>query len=439
MTHAKDLHISLISSLPEQERSQILASLTPDDAEALLYDWSFWARPKQLPPVGDWLVWLLYSGRGFGKTRTGAEWIIDRARNGPFAPIALIGQSVADVRDTMIEIGESSIMKISPPWFMPKYEPSKRRLTWPNGVIATTFSGDEPDQLRGPQHGTAWVDELAKFKYPKDTWDNLLFGLRIGDKPQICVTTTPRPIPLIVDLVKDPKTIAVKGSTKENSANLSPVFIDTVIKKYEGTRLGRQELDGDILTDVPGALWKLSQIEALRIRRLEPHHIKRIVVGVDPPGTTAECGIAVVAIGKDGKGYVLDDRSKAGTPAEWGAAVVAAFTHWQADCIVAETNQGGDMVAHTIRTIRDYQDNPIGRNLPIKQVRATRNKQTRAEPVSALYEQNRAHHVGAFAELETQMTTWMPGDDSPDRMDALVWAFTELFPLADEGETILFR
>ena len=437
--HAKDLHISLISSLPEQQRNQILAGLTPNEAEALLYDWEFWARPKQLPPAGDWLTWLLYSGRGFGKTRTGAEWVINRAKNGPYAPIALIGQSVADVRDTMIEIGESSIIKISPPWFMPKYEPSKRRLTWPNGVIATTFSGDEPDQLRGPQHGTAWVDELAKFKYPQDTWDNLLFGLRIGDKPQICVTTTPRPIPLVVDLVKDPKTVAVKGTTKENSANLSPVFIDTVIRKYEGTRLGRQELDGDILTDVPGALWKLSQIETLRIRRLEPHQIKRIVVGVDPPGTTADCGIVVVAIGKDGKGYVLDDRSRDGTPAEWGRAVVDAFTHWQADCIVAETNQGGDMVAHTIRTIRDYNDHPIGKNLPIKQVRATRSKHTRAEPVSALYEQNRAHHVGAFAELEMQMTTWLPGDESPDRMDALVWAFTELFPLADEGETILFR
>lgn len=339
----------------------------------------------------------------------------------------------------MIELGESSIIKISPPWFMPKYEPSKRRLTWPNGVVATTFSGDEPDQLRGPQHGTAWVDELAKFKYPQDTWDNLLFGLRIGDAPQICVTTTPRPIPLIINLIKDPMTVDVRGSTKENNANLSPIFIEKIIKPFEGTRLGRQELDGDVLTDVPGALWKLAQIEALRIKTIAPHQIKRIVIGVDPPGTTAECGIVVVAIDRNDKGYVLDDRSKAGTPAEWGSAVVDAFTHWQADCIVAETNQGGDMVAHTIKTIRDHNDRPVGRNLPIKQVRATRNKQTRAEPVSALYEQNRAHHVGAFAELETQMTNWVPGDDSPDRMDALVWAFTELFPLADEGDTIYFR
>lgn len=426
-------HISSLLSLPEAQRRKWLSSLSSDEAHGLIYDWTFWAREKQLPPAGDWLVWLIRSGRGFGKTRTGAEWVIDRARNGPYSPIALVGQSKADVRDTMIEIGESSIIKRSPPWFMPKYEPSKRRLTWPNGMVAIAYSGDEPDQLRGPQHGTAWVDELAKFKYPRETWDNLMFGLRVGDRPQVCVTTTPRPIQIILDLVKDANTVDVVGSSFENRGNLSAAFFDVVLKPYIGTRLGRQEVEGEILTDVPGALWRLSQIEALRARQAPA--LKRIVIGVDPPGSTAHCGIVVVGRDAADHGYVLDDCSIQGTPAEWALAVMAAYQRWQADCVVAEVNQGGDMVEHTLRTVRDKRDQPFGRFAHIKQVRATRGKLTRAEPVSALYEQNRAHHVGAFAELETQMTTWVAGEgESPDRMDALVWAFTELFPISESGE-----
>ena len=247
MIHAKSLHISSIASLPEQDRAAILAQLTDEEAEALIYDWPFWARPNQIAPPGDWLVWLLRSGRGFGKTRVGAEWVISRAKNGPYAPIALIGQTKADVRDTMIELGESCIIKRSPPWFMPAYEPSKRRLTWPNGMTATAFSGDDPDQLRGPQHGTVWMDELAKFMYPQDCWDNTMFGLRLGDKPQACVTTTPRPLPIITQLIKDKDTIDVRGSTKENYQNLAPIFIDKIIKPYLANKKDKTFMDEYLL------------------------------------------------------------------------------------------------------------------------------------------------------------------------------------------------
>lgn len=438
-------HVSSLRQMPEAAKQKWFDSLTNEEAAALEFDWSFWARPKQLPPDGSWLVWLIRSGRGFGKTRTGVEWIIDRAKNGPFHPIALVGQTKADVRDTMIEVGDSSIMKRSPPWFMPKYEPSKRRLTWPNGVMATIFSGDEPDQLRGPQHGTAWVDELAKFKYPDDTWSNLMFGLRLGDRPQVCVTTTPRPIAIINKLLKDPDTIDIIGSSFENHENLSRVFFNKVLKPYIGTRLGMQEIEGKVLNDVPGSLWKQSDIDNSRANAVPRY--ARIVVGVDPNTTqgdeAGECGIIVAARGEDGHGYVLEDGSiDKASPAEWGSQVVRLYQKWGADSVVAEVNQGGDMVEHTIRTVRDNDDKPIGKAVNILKVRAARGKYVRAEPISALYEQFRIHHVGNYAELETQMTTWLPGEKSPDRMDALVWALTELFvadvvsELEEESEII---
>ena len=397
--------------------------------EQLLYFWPFWARPKQVPPKKtNWFCWLIRSGRGFGKTRSGAEWIRSRVDEG-YTRIALVGQTKADVRDTMVELGDSSILKISPLWNMPEYEPSKRRLTWPNGAVAIIYSGDEPDQLRGPQHDSAWVDELAKFKYPQETWDNLEMGLRLGDNPQACVTTTPRPIKIIKELIKDPETVDVTGHSRENIANLSDRFVKRILNKYEGTRLGRQELAGELLDDAPGALWKREEnIEQNRVNK-HPELI-RIVVAVDPQATnnpeSAETGIVIGGIGVDGHGYVLSDRSAKRSPQGWGSRAVLAYQEFSADRIVGEVNNGGDMVENTIRTVEN------GKNVSYKSVRASRGKAIRAEPVASLYERGIIHHVGTFPELEDQLCNWEPGDKSPDRLDALVWLFTELMVNEEE-------
>ena len=408
--------------LPEQERQKTLKSLTNKEAESLLYDWEFWARPKQLPPDWDWYIWLLLSGRGGGKTRAGAELINKWAREG-FSPIALVGQTKADVRDTMVEVGDSAILNISPPWFMPEYEPSKRRLIWPNGVLGIIYSGDEPEQLRGPQHQKAWVDELAKFKYPKDSWDNLMFGLRIGNHPQAVVTTTPKPIKVIKDLIADERTAVTRGHTLENKDNLAPDFLRYILRKYEGTRLGRQELAGEILDDNPDALWERAKIDELRVRKYP--ELKRIVVAIDPQGTDSDTssstGIVVAGVAQVAdrqEAFVLADLTLSGTPEKWATAAVSGYYNFKADRIVGEVNFGGDMVESIIRI--------IDKSVSFKKVHASRGKAIRAEPVSALYEQGRVHHVGFFSELEDQMCEWVPGDKSPDRLDALVWAITEL-------------
>src|SRR5512139_2624151 len=270
------LHASSVRRMPAPQKAQAIKRLSNEDAQCLLYDWTFWARPEQIAPGGDWFVWLLRSGRGFGKTRTGAEWVIGRAQAG-FKRIALVGQTKADLRDTMIELGDSGIMRISPPWFRPDFQPTKRRLVWPNGAVAVLYSGDEPDQLRGPQHDSAWVDELAKFQYPDETWSNLLFGLRIGAKPQIVVTTTPRPIPLIKRLMADAGTVDVQRPTWDNIDNLAPVYMREVVEPMRGTRLGRQELEGAILDDTAGALWTRAIVERSRTR--EGPAMARVVVG----------------------------------------------------------------------------------------------------------------------------------------------------------------
>ncbi len=406
----------------------MLQSLSQEQAAALLYDWAFWARLEQLPPPGDWFVWLLRSGRGFGKTRTGAEWVRAEVESGRRGRIALVGQSKADVRDTMIEVGESAILNISPPWCRPIYEVSKRRLTWPNGAIAVAYSGDEPDQLRGPQHDGAWVDELAKMRYPQETWDNLELGLRLGPHPQVVVTSTPRPIPIIRKLLADPDTVDVRGSTYDNAANLSPKALERWRRKYEGTRLGRQELHGEILEDVPGALWKRTQIEMLRVQGAP--ELVRVVVGVDPAASSSEdaadTGIVAAGLGANGHGYVLADSTAHGTPAEWARAAIGLYYSTRADRIVGEVNNGGEMVGYTLMTVDP--------TVSYKAVRASRGKYTRAEPIAALYEQGRVHHVGTFPDLEDQMCTWVPGEESPDRMDALVWTLTELFLEPDEQE-----
>lgn len=436
---------ALIASLSESERKAALLELAPTEAEqrALEYLWSFWARPNQLAPAGDWFTWLILSGRGFGKTRIGAEWVIHRAKNGPYFPIALVGQTKADVRDTMIEVGESSILKVSPPWFKPEYEPSKRRVTWPNGMIATVFSGDEPDQLRGPQHGSAWIDELAKFQYPKETWDNLVLGLRLGEKPQAVATTTPRPIPIIKELSADSETRITVGSTFENVGNLSPIFIREVLKRYQGTRLGEQELYGKIMTDTPGALWSRDLLEKHRVKKSPPGFV-RIVVAVDPGASTGEGAnhTGIVANGLDAArhGYVLADASCKKKPAGWGEAVVRLYDSLNADVVVAEVNQGGDMVEHVVRSAAKDLHSKGERKSPeiaFKAIRATKGKYTRAEPISALYDQGRVHHVGLFGELEDELCTWVPGEDSPDRLDAMVWGFSYLMLGATAESVIL--
>lgn len=408
--------------LPEQERLKAIESLSQKEAESLLFDWEFWARPKQLPPDWDWYIWLLLSGRGGGKTRTGAELTVKWAKEG-FSPIALVGQTKADVRDTMVEVGDSAILNISPPWFRPDYESSKRRLTFPNGALAIIYSGDEPDQLRGPQHQKAWIDELAKFKYPQDTWDNLMFGLRIGEKPQAVVTTTPRPIKAIKELIQDDRTAVTRGHTLENRYNLAPDFLKYILRKYEGTRLGRQELAGEILDDNPEALWQRDKIDELRIR--QHPDLARIVVAIDPQGTdspeSAETGIVAAGIAPVGgimHGYILADLTIKATPGKWANAAITGYYNLKADKIVGEVNNGGDMVEYTIKSVDP--------KVAFKSVRASRGKYIRAAPVSALYEQNRVHHVGFFPELEDQLCEWVPGNKSPDRLDALVWALSEL-------------
>lgn len=375
--------------------------------------WPLWARRNQLPPPGNWFVWFLRSGRGFGKTRTGAQYVIERAKQGK-GPIALVGQTKADVRDTMIEVGESSIMRCSPPWFMPEYKSSQRRLVWPNGVIGILYSGDEPDQLRGPQHQTAWVDEPAKFQYPDDAWANLEMGMRVGD-PRIVATSTPRPIKLVRDLMADAGTINTTGSSYENIDNLSKSYIERIINRYEGTRLGRQELHGAVLDDVEGALWTHSLIEQYRVT--EHPRLYRVMVGVDPKvakSAASETGIIVAGLGTDGHVYVLADMSLNDTPGGWAKQVVTAYHQHRADRIIGEVNNGGDMVEYTIRGVDD--------RVSYQAVHASRGKDIRAEPVANLYERGMVHHVGMLATLEDQMCSWTPGEASPDRMDALVWA-----------------
>jgi phage terminase large subunit-like protein len=388
----------------------------------LLHDWPLWARAKQLPPEGDWRVWLILAGRGFGKTRTGAEWVRALAETGRAGRIALVGETAGDARDVMVE-GESGLLACCPPWGRPLYEPSKRRVTWANGAMATCFSADDPDQLRGPQFDAAWADEIAKWRY-EAAWDNLMLGLRLGADPRCVATTTPKPRAWLSRLMADPRTVLTRGGTRENATNLAPAFLDQILTRYDGTRLGRQEIEGEYLVDVPGALWTRALIEAARVPAAAVPELQRVVVAVDPAVTSGaeadETGIVVA--GRDaGTGFwVLEDLTGRLSPDLWARRVADAFARVRADTVVCEVNQGGDLVAATLRTVDP--------TLPVRSVRATRGKRLRAEPVAALYEQGRVRHAGAFDALEDQMTrfTGAPGDASPDRLDALVWALTDL-------------
>jgi phage terminase large subunit-like protein len=421
-----------LRALPEEERAAILSRLSDVDKAVLRFNWSFWARPDQLEPKGRWNTWMIMVGRGGGKTRAGAEWV--RQVKGKHARIALVGETAADTRDVMIE-GESGILATSPPWDRPTYNVSRRELRWENGAIAKTYSGEEPDQLRGPQHEVAWLDELAKFRYPDETWANLQLGLRLGSWPRVLVTTTPRPIAIIRDLLRqaqaDPVTTHVtRGSTYANAAFLAPSFIQAIKEKYEGTRLGRQELHAELLDDIVGGLWSRDMIEQTRMQGQLPE-MERIVVGVDPSGYDGEsgdsqgivvAGKAVTARGEPEAYYVLDDWTVQMRPEGWGRRVVEAYRNFKADRIVVEKNYGGDMVRSVIQNVM--------RDAPVAMVSATRGKHVRAEPIASLYEQGKVRHARPFPQLEDQLCAitsqgWQ-GTGSPDRADAMIWAMTNL-------------
>lgn len=409
--------------------------MTPEERTKLLNSWQFWARPKQLAPGGDWATWLLKAGRGFGKTRAGTGWVNERAEESPGRWIALLAKTPADARDYMIE-GPSGFLRTTRPDFCPLYEPSKRRLTWPNGSWATIYSDEEPDQCRGFSGDTAWIDELAKFKNAQECLENLDFGMRevSRDRPRKLITTTPRPIKVINDLEKSTDTIVIVGSSYENSANLSPDWFNKILAKYEGTRLGRQEIHGETLSDNPGALWNHSLIEATRVRTA-PCDFRRVVVAIDPAATSNkesdETGIVVAGLGVDNRGYIIEDLTMRGTPKEWATVAVNAYHLHRADRIVAETNNGGEMVETTVRMVDP--------NCSYKGVHASRGKITRAEPISALYEQKRVCHIGCQAQLEDQMCDYdaKTAKYSPDRMDALVWALTDLMTEYEVGDSLM--
>lgn len=410
-----------------------MTRLSTADLVALKFTWRVWARAEQVRPPDPWEIWLLLMGRGSGKTRSGAECIREWVEEG-FRKFALVSATPADFREVMLE-GESGLLNVFPPPERPTYQPSRRRLVFHTGAVAHVYSAhkhEDKSGMRGPQHEKGWGDEPQKWQYPGN-YDQLMFGMRIGANPQVVLTCTPRRIKLIRELVARAKArdgvVMSVGSSHRNIANLSDVFIKQIIRKYEGTRLGRQEIEGLLLEDVDGALWQLEWIE--RDRLPSAPRLVRTVVAVDPPGSVgleaAECGVIVAGVGEDGQGYLLEDVSLNGTPAQWAEATITAFHRWGADCIVGEANNGGEMVRHTIRSAAGAA------NLPVKLVWASKGKYRRAEPISLLNEQvdpatgrGRVHHVGVFQQLEDQMTTWVQGETSPDRLDAYVWAFTEL-------------
>jgi phage terminase large subunit-like protein len=395
--------------------------------------WAMWARDTQLPPQGNWRIWLIMAGRGWGKTISITQWAIAQAKAMPKSRGALVAPTEADAREVLVE-GESGILTVSSPTFMPIFEPSRRLLSFPNGSTARLFSADEPNRLRGPQHHWAIADEIAIWQYP-EAFDMLLLGLRLGDNPRVAVATTPRPIPLIKRLLKDPTVTVVRGSTYENRTNLAPAFFAEIISRYAGTRIGRQEIEGVLLDDKRGGLFRFAQIEAARVG-FAPE-LRRIVVAIDPAVTSNEdsdeTGIVVAGVGIDGHGYVLDDLSLKASPGEWARTAVEAYHAWSADRIVAEVNNGGDLVAHTIHTV-----DPL---VPYTSVRASRGKIARAEPVAALYEQGKIHHVDVFRSLETQMIEGMANEvrTSPDRVDALVWAISALMLSTEDDEIVMQR
>ncbi len=425
----------MIASAPIAAQSEFLDGLSEEALLGLPYLFEFWAMEHQLPPGGDWRTWVIMGGRGAGKTRAGAEWVRAEVEgNMPLDPgrsrrVALIGETQDQVREVMI-FGESGILACSPPDRRPVWEAGRKRLVWPNGAVAQVFSAHEPEGLRGPQFDAAWVDELAKWKKGGEAWDMLQFALRLGDHPRQCVTTTPRNVAVLKDILANPSTVQTHAPTSANRANLARSFLDEVVARYHDTRLGRQELDGLLLEDAEGALWSIGALEACKVA--ERPEVSRIVVAVDPPVTggkaSDDCGIVVVGAittgePKEWRAVVLEDASvSAASPHQWASAAVAAARRWKADRLVAEVNQGGDLVETVVRQV-----DPL---IAYRGVHATRGKVARAEPAAALYEQGRVAHMPGLGALEEQMcrmtTAGYEGAGSPDRVDALVWALHDL-------------
>ncbi|MEO1731301.1 MAG: terminase family protein [Pseudomonadota bacterium] len=424
--------LSFLASEDEEVRDRIVAALSQSERNEFAYHWELMARPAQLAPPGDWRIWLIMAGRGFGKTRAGAEWVRQIAEANPEARIALVSSSLSETRSIMIE-GESGLIACSPAERRPVFEPSLRRLRYPNGAQVQMFSAAEPDSLRGPQHSHAWCDEIGKWPLSGDRatrcWNNLLMGLRVTSKPQVVVTTTPRTVPLLERLlgqVDDGAAVVSRGSTYENAGNLPRRFFEAIEEEFGGTQLAQQEIAGEFLRDIEGALWSRSMLEAARETGTVPGSC-RIVVAVDPPASAKgdECGIIVAALGDDGIARIMADCSvEKAAPDRWAEAVSVAAREWDADRVIAEANQGGAMVESVLRA--------ADKNLPIKLVHASRGKAARAEPIAALYSAGKVRHCSLFARLEDQLCGFMAGGEyvgpgrSPDRADALVWALTEL-------------
>lgn len=424
----------ILARLSSEGCAEWIGSISDEKARSIHHDWDFWSRPDQRPPPGKWRTWLLLAGRGFGKTRAGAEWVRQVAAAGRTGRIGLVAATMAEARAIMVE-GESGLLAIHPPDDRPSYEPSLGRVSWNNGVQAFLYSAAEPESLRGPQFGAAWADEIAKWPRGEDAWANLMFTMRMGSRPRIVATTTPRPVPLVRALVEDKATVVTRGATGANRVHLAPGFIAAIEERFGGTRLGRQEIAGELVADVEGSLWPRELFESFRVSAIDPKAarkaMRRIVVAVDPPAGAGKqsdaCGIVVAGLAADGRAYVLADASVEGLrPEGWARAVARQYALWRADRIVAEANQGGEMVRSVLRA--------AGRNLPVKLVHAHESKGSRAEPVAAHYEMGRACHAGAFPALEDELAGMTidgryagPGR-SPDRADALVWAVRELLP-----------
>jgi len=422
----------VLRDLSPEEVNELLKELGPTKTEELKHSWEFWARPEQLEPdTKDWDIWVALAGRGWGKTRAGAEWVRHRIKKGDRI-VHCVAPTKGDVRRVMVE-GESGLLNVC--WKgdktyrgavmgYPDWSPTNNTITWANGSKAVFFSAEDPERLRGPQAYSAWTDELCAWRNAQETWDMMQFGLRLGRHPQVFVTTTPKTTKLIRNILNDDKTVVSTGTTYDNAANLADSFIAAVRKTYEGTRLGRQELYAEILDEASGALWSRELLSNCEIARDEVPHLNRIVISIDPAVTAnAESdmtGMVVAGIDVNGIAHVLEDHTDKYTPQQWAAKAISLYREHMADRIVAERNQGGDMVRHTLHT----EDETV----PVKLVHASRGKMARAEPVSALYEQGKVKHVRGLNELEDQMVQWEPlgSIGSPDRLDALVWAITDL-------------
>jgi phage terminase large subunit-like protein len=436
MPSAENLRNGLIDCGSSGTLDEFLAGSSGAFLEALLKFWEVWARDDQLPPPGSWRNWLILGGRGAGKTRAGAEWVrgvaLENRRFGESArQIALVGESIADVREVMIE-GVSGLLGVHTRWERPQWEPSRRRLEWKNGAVAYAFSADDPESLRGPQFEAAWCDELCKWRRAEAAYDMLQFGLRLGRDPRSVITTTPRPVPLLKRLLADAGTVVSRASTKANKFQLAPQFLEQMLLRYDGTRLGRQELGGELIEARADSLFPRERIERARAAGHPP--LARIVVAVDPPASSREgadaCGIVAAGVDDDGKVFVLADESAAGlSPLQWASRAIALYRRLDADRIVVEVNQGGEMA----RAVLFETDASV----PVSEVRATRGKVLRAEPVAALYEQGRVSHVGSFPLLEDEMADFgadgLSNGRSPDRLDALVWAITSLVLMPREA------